>query len=103
MNLKHVKKQLIVVDYGDLDEFISDIYGREYEIVADLELMQEGIFNDVSKSTLVKKEQLDKWQQGELNKWKTSGRGNRMFHTLMTDLCNRDLIEPGEYLIEISW
>lgn len=98
MNLKVEKKTLFVVDYNDLDSFISKTYGREYEIVADLELM-----NDMSKSTIVKKEPLDQWDLNNLHEWITTGRKNWMFHTLMTDLCNRELIEPGEYLIEISW
>ena len=96
--LKYKEIKYFEVDYDDLDDFISEQYGREFEIVAD-----QGLMNDVSKTVTVKKEQLNQWEQRDLEEWKLTGRKNWMFSTLLTDLCNRDLIPEGEYLINISW
>ena len=96
--LKYKEIKYFEVDYDDLDDFISEQYGREFEIVADQELM-----NDVSKTVTIKKSVLNQWEQKDLEEWKLTGRKNWMLYTLLTDLCNRDLIPEGEYLINISW
>jgi hypothetical protein len=96
--LKCQKKTVIEVDYGDLDRFIQEVYGHEYEIVADQELG-----NDCCKSVTVKKEKLNQWEQADLDMFISTGIYRYMLHTILSDLCNRDLLEPGEYVIEISW
>lgn len=96
--LKCKKETVIVVDYGDLDNFISKVYDVDFEVVADQELM-----NDVDKKISVKKSVLNKWEQQDLDDFKSGKIKTFMLYTLMTDLANRDLIEEGNYLIEISW
>lgn len=97
-SLKCKKVEYLEVDYGDLDNFISKHYGREFEVVADQEMG-----NDSSKSLTVKQEPLDEWERRNLDEWISTGRGGWLLRTIMTDLCNQGLIAPGEYLIEISW
>ena len=96
--LKYKEIKYFEVDYSDLNDFISEQYDREFEIVADQELM-----NDVSKTVTVKRAVLNPWELKDLEEWKLTGRKNWMLYTLLTDLCNRNLIPEGKYLINISW
>lgn len=98
--LKLKKSMVFEVDYYDLDTFINDYYGTgdRYEIVADDELM-----NDISKKFNIRKRELGQYDMNKIAAFKNGGRGSYMTHTLLTDLCNNDVIEPGTYLVNISW
>ena len=97
--LKCKTKTVIEVDYNDLDEFISEIYGVDYEIVSDEELN-----NYSMKSFDIKKESLGAYDQRCFNNWKVDSNNEQfMARTILTDLCNRELIPEGEYLIDVSW
>lgn len=87
------------VNYSDLDDFISFTYGTSFEIVADQEMS-----NDSSKVITVKKEGLRSWDQQALD----DARLGKFFrpgslYPIMTDLCNRNLIPEGKYVIRVSW
>lgn len=96
--LKTKKIEYYEVDYRELEEFISGIYGQKYEIVPDLELS-----NDCVEAIEVEPEPLEVYDQNKLKEWKTNGKGTYMFSILMTDLCNQGLIAPGNYLVSVSW
>lgn len=87
------------VDYNDLDDFISFTYGTSFEVVADQEMS-----NDSSKVMTVKKARLNKWDAEVFETVKTDGcfRTGSLY-PIMTDLCNRDLIPEGKYVIRVSW
>ena len=90
-----------VVQYYDLDNFIKAHYDLpDYEVIADMEYNNDSCY----KMTIEKKE-LSKYDQEDLNEFLNSkGRdGNYMIYKLMYDMCNKDLIEPGHYLIDVSW
>jgi len=97
--LKLEEKVINVVDYNDLDDFISFHYGVPFEVVADQEMN-----NYSSKLIKVEKENLDQWQQEDLNYLKESGdyKGGSL-RTLLADLCNRGHLAPGNYLIQVFW
>lgn len=92
------KVTYIEVDYYDIDKLITDFYGREYESVDYQEWN-----NDESHSINIEKGPLDKWEQETVNNWKTNGKGMWSIRTLLKDICNNEGIEPGEYLISVSW
>jgi hypothetical protein len=52
----------------------------------------------------VSKEPLDKWDAEIFEEMKVSQsfRGGSL-RAIMTDLCNRDLIPAGKYVIRVSW
>lgn len=98
MPLKFKRETLIVVDYGDLENFIDEVYDHDFELVADQELS-----NDVDKKMNIHPEELDEYDQAKLDKFVCGQNPSYMLRILMTDMCNRGLIEAGTYLIEISW
>ena len=96
--LKVEKKTVFKVDYGDLDDFISEVYGHEYEIVADEELS-----NYSSKEYHVEQEELSDYNMKSLREFTEEGRGMYNARLILVDLCNKGLIETGDYVIDIFW
>lgn len=82
-----------VVDYSDLEDFINEHYKSDYEIVAANEWN-----NSSSYSFNVKKEELTDYDKEELADFKYC-----CIHIILLDLCNKGLIEEGDYLIKVSW
>lgn len=89
------------VNYNDFEKFVQSTYNVEnYEFAS-----SEECSNDTAHtSSNVVKKPLDKWTQGDLDKF-INENGNRqyMMHTLLQDMVNRDLIPEGNYVINVSW
>lgn len=99
------KKTVIEVEYHNFEQFIIAVYNipaqkyYTWSVVAD----QEAGNNSVLSFDVSKKEPLDEFDQADIEKFTGSGQGQYMTQNLLQDLVNQDLIEPGEYLIDISW
>lgn len=98
MKLKCKKKTVIEVDCFDLERFINEVYGHNFEILCDLECA-----NDSCRTMSIKKGKMTKYDLADVGKYKEIGEGSYLLHQLMDDMCARDLIEEGDYVIEISW
>lgn len=88
------------VDYYELDKFIQTAYGiKEFSCVDDQE------WNNNSKYTVwAEKEPLHDFDQKKLEEFLSGkSRPDYMLRTLLNDLCNKGLLEPGKYLIAVSW
>lgn len=76
-----------------------ETYGVTYEYIA----TTEGV-NGTSHSYGVTEEKLD---SHDLDKIARYSQGKSMgccdINILLTDMCNRKLISPGEYVVTISW
>lgn len=94
------KKLVLAIDYRDVEKLIQEAYDvGEWSFVADNELG-----NDSDLELNIKAEPLDKWQQPKLDRFiDTKGQGSFMTRTLLTDLCNKGVLEPGSYLVSVSW
>ncbi len=98
--LKHEYKTYIEVDYGNLDEFLTERFGlnEEYEFVA-----AEEVGND-SSTTLNVEPKLDKYAKEDVEevlktkKWKCY-----RTRALLCYLCEKGEIPAGKYLISVSW
>ena len=86
------------VDYSELEQFIFEVYGMHIEIVADQELS-----NDTKSTYYIRKEVLYEGDAENLESWLSGNYVPYMLNTLLTDMCNRELIEEGEYLVQVSW
>lgn len=93
-----VKKTVYEVDYNALDKFIAHHYQLD-----DFEGSLESS-NDTTHSYHVEKEPVRSWNQEHLERiikdknceyWKLD--------LVLTDMCNKGLIEPGQYLVRVSW
>lgn len=90
-----------VVQYYDLDDFIKEHYDvPAFEIVSDMEYN-----NDSCYKMTVEKKALDKYGDDKLEKFIHSKGSKEMYmlYILMQDMCNRDLIKSGQYLVVVSW
>jgi hypothetical protein len=95
--LEYTKKTFKVVDYCTLEKLIEEEYGKEYSFAA-----SEECVNDSEHEFEVRAEPLDKWQAGAIIDFKRHG-GNCSARALMQDMVNRKVMEPGRYLISVSW
>lgn len=98
--LKFKEKTYKEVDYYDLEELINKTYNKkDFSIVVDLELG-----NDSYTTMSVEKEEIDEYDKGKLIEFKNGNdETGWMTSILMTDMCNKDIIPEGEYLIHTSW
>ena len=92
--LKYNEKTYREVDYNDLDNFISEVFGIKYECVA-----YEEWGNYQSHSFDVTPEELDDHYKEELKE----GDFHYMLGCLLNDACHQGLLQPGDYLINVFW
>lgn len=97
--LKASKKVMFEVDYGDFERFVKETYGQDYSFVASEECGNDSVHN----FNVTEKEALDEYDQKRLATFKELGSYSFFNRTILQDLVNRDLIEPGNYLISVCW
>ena len=57
----------------------------------------------VCKTFSVSKEELDEYIKKDINKFIETGKYSYLAHHLFQDMCNKGIIEPGNYLINVYW
>jgi hypothetical protein len=95
-------KTLVETDYHEIDELINTHFpcpGHNYESIA-----FEEWGNSESHTFNVEKGPLDRNDSDSLRKWAAGDWKSGMFRlrVFLNELCNRDIIQPGEYLVKIS-
>lgn len=101
MKLKHDIEIVRTVECSDLEEFIRLMYNvsaEYYSFTIDVECG-----NDSTIEFFVKKEVLDSYDKKQLEAWKGGQGGGYMTQLLLTDLCNQELIDEGNYYIRVCW
>ena len=100
MKLKHTKVNYLEVDYGDLERFVHKYYplNNKWSFVA-----SEECGNDSTHSFPIKKEKMGDYELKALERFKAGHHQNFITSIILTDLCNKDLIDEGEYLINVCW
>jgi hypothetical protein len=89
-----------VVDYSDWDKFINECYGiSHYEVVPFEQLNNYSCKN----ITAGPKKELDKYDKVELNDLLEGKNVEWITNIVVQDLVNKDLLEPGDYLLNIFW
>ena len=86
------------MSYGWFERIVNDIYGVNYEFVADQEA-----HNDTSYEYDVHKRKFSEWENNSLDKFKKEGKYSYMAGTILDDLCDKGVIEEGHYIIRVSW
>lgn len=100
ITMKAEKVTAFYVDYNDLDEFLSAVFNVQYEIVA-----FEELGNDTAKTFNVEAKPLDEYYRKNLDQHGLHYMGSLHYMTglLLDEACHRGLIEPGKYVVKISW
>jgi hypothetical protein len=96
--LKFERKEVLEVDYSDLERFIEQEYEHEFSFPADEELG-----NDVEKLYDGIDGKLDKYDAESVKSFAGSGEGSYITRHLLNDLCKRGRIPAGNYLVNVCW
>lgn len=101
MELKYTERTFLEVDYSDLNSFIKDLYGHDFECVADQEWTNysKHEFN-ISKSD---HESMFDSDVEKLQTWKDTGKGQYLLRFILEDLVAQGKIPEGRYLIDVFW
>ena len=91
------EKVIVKVDGTDLENLIEETYGHPFEIVADQECGNHVL------NTSVNQGEISSYHMKSFENWKETGKGNFVFHTILKDMCNRELIPEGEYNVDVTW
>jgi len=92
------KKLIISVEYSELERFIKQNYGHEYNI-ADREERD----NDTKFTIYVEKEDIGCVREDNIKKFRETGEGKFILQDLMLDMLRNELIDEGDYLVNICW
>lgn len=95
------QKVINELDYNDFDRIVQEVYGQDYEIVADEEAgnYQSKTYDNITKDA--PRYRLD--GEKELEAFKTSGKYFMLARVLLRDLVDNDYLPEGDYVINISW
>ena len=93
------KETVFQIDDNVFDQIVNEVYGKtDFSFVA-----SEEMSNDTAKSFDVEKEPLDKWDQEILDEFIKGNRHQWVAAIIFNDLCNKGIIEEGEYIVYVSW
>ena len=118
--LKYSWKQYFEINEFDLSAFISEYYGRPFRMAAFYDHLGQNTywFEKVEKDTDDEsgidgwpsaeeaKEAIDVWlakDHTQIHAWEFEREHGIDVGLLMWDLCQKDVIPPGEYLILVWW
>jgi hypothetical protein len=98
VTLKSVTETVIKVQYYDLEEFIDQVTGHAYEVVASEE------WGNDSQHRFAVDGKLSDYEQDEWDNFKKTGEcGTYFLRTILNGLCSEKKIAPGNYLITVCW
>jgi hypothetical protein len=89
------------VDYGKFEELVNHVYCiNDFSVPCDQEIGNDSyiFFKEADGK-------LDKWNEEDLKKFiESNGNdGSYMTRILLNDMIRKNVIPPGNYLIQISW
>ena len=90
---KFKASEYIEIDANDLDTLVRETYGINYKCVVSGEWN-----NDSYHKYKVSKRKLANYEKDDMTYPRLAD-----IDTILTDLCNKDIIEAGNYLITVCW
>lgn len=91
-----------IFEYHEFDKLVKETYGEQvqYEFVAAEEAHNytSVTFNNVERGV-----EIDGWDAGKLNSLKSGAWTQFMARTLIQDMVNNNVLDPGNYMIEVFW
>jgi hypothetical protein len=100
------KETVITIEYGELEDIVNKAYSiTDYEFVAVEECGNDSSHRfDVGEIKPFDPENvLDKYDLEKLEKVKAGKVPTYSNHIIFRDLVNRGILEPGTYIVEVSW
>lgn len=99
IKIKTQKCEVFIIDYSDFEKLVKKIYGKGYDYLAqeEAENYSYKLYEDI-------RGKLDDSEEEEIYEFQnTKGCDSCSMYALLQDLCKNNHIEPGNYLIKISW
>lgn len=92
--LKYTQEVLICVEYRDLERFILEETGHEYEVIA----------NEEFKNDSVQRYRVEAFKSSDWEEFKSTGE-QKLFRLrdILNGLCAEDKIPAGKYLVSVCW
>lgn len=92
-------ENVFLFEYNEFDNLVSDVYGQEYDFVADEELSNDSVrfYRDITGK------EIDDYDRKKVETFRETGEGSFLSRSLLEDLCSQGKIEPGNYLVSVSW
>jgi hypothetical protein len=107
MELIHKKKTIIEVDYKDLQNFIFENSGVEYDIVSKEEMNNDSIKTFVIYEPDIENKSYQYIIESQLEIWKKVKEEKLIscfvLEAILQGLCSEGKIESGNYLVKVSW
>lgn len=100
--LKITTKKTHYVDYGDLEKFLTEKLGKTVEIIGSPNDTDYSVEVELPDPTSV----MHKWYEEERQEFAASGLidlERRSFHRPLSYAAQQNWIEPGTYVIRVSW
>ena len=96
--LKCEKETVFKVDSYDLEAFIKEATGHEYETVYNEE------WSNDSQHRFILDGKMNQWEKNDWETFKSTGK-QELYHlrTILNGLCSEKQIEAGTYLITVCW
>ena len=95
------KKEIISTDYSELEALIKKEYRHLYEIMPSEEVGSSQYAATYTQH--VSKGEIADYDVEEFDIFKSTGKGSFILSTILQDMCNKDLLEAGEYIIDVNW
>lgn len=92
------KTNTIEMDYTELEKIVLDHYGVEFDFVAAQECGNDSYHLFVIDG----KEEIDNYNKSIMDQW-LKGEDQPWPQTVLQDLVNQDVLQPGRYLISVCW
>ena len=93
-----IKRMTFHAEYYELEDLIQKVFKQTFSLVADQELK-----NDTTWSWEVTDKYFDEYDIKEVLNFFVTGNGTYIAQSLMDFMYMVGIIEPGEYVINISW
>jgi hypothetical protein len=90
--------QAYIVAYQDFENLIKEVYGREYNFP-----YNEYTGNDVVRTYQINPKYMTDFDKAEIDAFIKTGEGSYLAGSLLDDLCVKEIIPAGYYVIEVSW
>jgi len=96
-DIKFKRIEFFEIEYDKFEQLIKRVYEQDYDYVRDITCE-----NDSSQSYVAQSNKPDKYDEKAINIFIQSGKYANMVAILLNDLCRREIIEPGNYLIHVQ-
>lgn len=95
--LQYEKETVFKVDYSEFENFIKHLFGHDYEFVADIECSND------TEHRFSTEGGLDDYDLERVNDFIKTGEGIYLAGKLIKYLYKMGYMDPGVYLISVSW